>query len=117
MFLNFKRNRELKDIATRLYGQVMNRARMPSFYRAAGVPDTVDGRFELLSLHAFLVLDRLADEGFKSRDLSQAFFDVMFRNMEQAIRQIGIGVPQYRFLEIAQSRAFSNHLPKRPSLI
>jgi cytochrome b pre-mRNA-processing protein 3 len=91
LFCSFRRQRQLRDAAQKLYGHAMERARVASFFRAGGVPDTVDGRFELLTLHAFLVIDRLADEGFKSRDLSQAFFDVMFRNMDVALRQIGVG--------------------------
>jgi cytochrome b pre-mRNA-processing protein 3 len=109
MFLNFKRHRQVKEAARQLYGQVMNRSRMPSFFRTACVPDTVDGRFELLTLHAFLVLDRLADEGFKSRDLSQAFFDTMFRTMDSALREIGVGdlsVPRHMK---RMMRAFKGH--------
>ncbi len=45
-----------------LYGAIVAQARLPGFYRDYAVPDTVDGRFELIVLHLALVLDRLAEE-------------------------------------------------------
>lgn len=49
-----------KTLAGRLYRGLMERARAPVFYLEFGVADTIDGRFDLVALHAWLVLDRLA---------------------------------------------------------
>ncbi len=50
------------------YGAIVAQARMPAFYASLGVPDTVQGRFDLLVLHLVLLLDRLGQvEG--GRDL------------------------------------------------
>ncbi|MBZ0324935.1 MAG: ubiquinol-cytochrome C chaperone family protein, partial [Alphaproteobacteria bacterium] len=61
------------------------------FYAALGVPDTVDGRFELLALHMALVLMRLKDQGEEARELSQALFDRMFADMDRNLRDMGVG--------------------------
>ena len=70
------RRRARSDTISTLYGTIVAQARLPCFYREYGVPDTVNGRFDLLVLHLALVLDRLADEiseperarAFKGRD-------------------------------------------------
>lgn len=74
-----------------LYERVVSQARQPGFYRDCGVPDTVDGRFELIALHAFLVLHRLKAEPGDTEDLGQALFDVMFQDMDQSLRELGAG--------------------------
>ena len=61
------------------------------FYTRYGVPDTVDGRFELVSLHAFLVLRRLKRRSESASDLSQALFDAMFEDMDLSLREMGAG--------------------------
>lgn len=74
-----------------LYAAVVEQARLPAFYAAAGVPDTLDGRFELISLHAFLLLHRLKREGEAAAQLSQAVVDAMFADMDAALRELGVG--------------------------
>jgi cytochrome b pre-mRNA-processing protein 3 len=65
-------------------------ARLPCFYREYGVPDTVNGRFDLLVLHLAIVLDRLA-EGSELRAIGQALFDRFCEDMDDNLREIGIG--------------------------
>ena len=77
--------------ARALYEEVVAQARQPGFYRDCGVPDTVDGRFELIALHAFLVLHRLKADPGDTEALGQALFDVMFRDMDQSLRELGAG--------------------------
>jgi cytochrome b pre-mRNA-processing protein 3 len=98
--------------AVHLYRRILAQSRLPFFYESFGVADTLDGRFDLLSLHATLVVDRLLKaedqpEGFK---LAQALFDEMFLNLEFAVREIGIGdlaVPRHvkRMMEAFHGRA------------
>jgi cytochrome b pre-mRNA-processing protein 3 len=61
------------------------------FFTEFGVPDTVDGRFELICLHAFLYLHRLKSERPRSEAVSQAFFDAMFTDMDRGLREMGTG--------------------------
>jgi len=86
----FRRN-PMERPATDLYAEIVRQSREPVFYEAAAVPDTVDGRFEMISLHAFLVMRHLKGGGEDAQKLSQSLFDEMFADMDQSLREIGIG--------------------------
>jgi cytochrome b pre-mRNA-processing protein 3 len=73
------------------YRRIVERSREPRFYSGWGVPDTLDGRFELLALHAFLVLHRLRGEGEASAAFAQALFDTLFADMDRGLREMGAG--------------------------
>ena len=73
-----------------IYGMIVAQAREPLFYRELGVPDTVDGRFDMVLLHLWLVLRRLrAIEG--GAGLSQALFDHFCSDMDANLREMGVG--------------------------
>ena len=86
----FRRNKT-PDTIERLYGAIVAQARQPAFYMEFGVPDTVEGRFELLLLHTFLVCHRLKGEGETGQDLSQKVFDAFLDDMDRTLREMGIG--------------------------
>lgn len=73
-----------------LYGAAVAAARVPWFYQALGVPDTLDGRFDLVALHAFLLIHRLQGERDPGPALGQAVFDAMFSDMDHNLREIGV---------------------------
>jgi len=73
-----------------LYSAAVAAARDPWFYQALGVPDTLDGRFDLVALHAFLLVHRLQDASDPGPALAQAVFDAMFRDMDNNLREIGV---------------------------
>ncbi len=87
----FFKRRPQEARARALYQRVVAQARQPGFYRDCGVPDTVDGRFESIALHAFLVLHRLKADPGDTEALGQALFDVMFQDMDQSLRELGAG--------------------------
>ena len=89
--LNFLGRARRKAVARSLYEAVVARSREPVFYGELGVPDTVDGRFDMVALHAVLVLRRLKADHARSAELSQAFFDVMFVDMDENLRELGVG--------------------------
>ncbi|MCA1376233.1 MULTISPECIES: ubiquinol-cytochrome C chaperone family protein [unclassified Bradyrhizobium] len=73
-----------------IYGMIVTQAREPLFYRVLGVPDTVNGRFDLLLLHLWLLLRRLrAVQG--AAELSQALFDRFCEDMDDNLREMGVG--------------------------
>jgi len=74
-----------------LYAQLVDQARMPAFYAAYGVPDSLDGRYEMLALHAFVALRRLKRDAGATGALAQALFDAMFADMDRSLREIGVG--------------------------
>jgi cytochrome b pre-mRNA-processing protein 3 len=73
-----------------IYGMIVTQAREPLFYRDLGVPDTVNGRFDLLVLHLWMALGR-----FKSIEdgssFSQALFDHFCDDMDANLREMGVG--------------------------
>lgn len=77
--------------ADELYGAIVARARLPVFYQAFGVPDTLEGRFVVLSLHLFAVLHRLKDSGPQAAATAQALADHFTADMETVLRELGIG--------------------------
>ena len=62
-------------IAQRLYAALTAQARRPDFYVSCGVPDTIDGRFEMVTLHAFLLFRRLKGQGEKAGAVAQAVYE------------------------------------------
>ena len=73
-----------------IYGMIVTQAREPLFYRDLAVPDTVNGRFDLLLLHLWLVLRRLKSVG-SGTALSQALFDHFCTDMDDNLREMGVG--------------------------
>lgn len=78
-----------------LYGAAVAAARHPYYYAELGVPDTLDGRFDLVGLHAFLLIRRLTAEPKRQArggpELAQAIFDAMFHDMDVNLREMGAG--------------------------
>jgi len=73
-----------------LYRQAVAVARSPWFYSALGVPDTLDGRFDLIALYAFLLIHRLQDAADPGPSLAQGIFDAMFSDMDNNLRELGV---------------------------
>jgi cytochrome b pre-mRNA-processing protein 3 len=90
-FKRLFRSENQTEAAERLYTALVAQARQPAFYREGKVPDSLDGRFELVALHAFLVLRRLKSEGPAGARLAQRLFDRMFVDMDESLREIGVG--------------------------
>jgi cytochrome b pre-mRNA-processing protein 3 len=76
-------------IAQRLYAVLTAQARRPDFYLSCGVPDTIDGRFEMVALHAFLLFRRLKGHGEKAGAVAQSVYDVMFSDFDASVREMG----------------------------
>jgi cytochrome b pre-mRNA-processing protein 3 len=91
MILNlFRRTPRDGSIAV-LYGAIVAQARNLAFYRDYGVPDTANGRLEMIVLHTVLVLSRLEAEGAPVRPLGQALFDHFCSDMDGNLREMGVG--------------------------
>jgi len=86
-----RRQAAARKTAQALYKAAVARARDPVFYARHAVPDTLDGRFDMISLHVFLVLYRLKQEGDGTKALAQALFDTMFADMDENLRELGVG--------------------------
>jgi cytochrome b pre-mRNA-processing protein 3 len=89
LFDAVRRRKERRATARTAYGRIVARAREPWFYVDWSVPDTLDGRFELLALHAFLVLNRLKPET-EAKNFAQDLFDTMFTDLDRGVRELGV---------------------------
>jgi cytochrome b pre-mRNA-processing protein 3 len=79
------------QLAAQLFNRLVAQARQATFFRDLGVPDTVDGRFDMVALHAFLVFNRLKGQGERGAGLAQAVYDAAIQDMEGSLRQLGAG--------------------------
>ncbi|MDD3020723.1 MAG: ubiquinol-cytochrome C chaperone family protein [Alphaproteobacteria bacterium] len=88
-----KQGRQRTKAARGLYATVMVASRNPAFFSVYNVPDTVEGRFEVLAMHGGVLVNRLSspEMGSEGIKLAQAFFDVMFRDLDWSLREMGIG--------------------------
>ena len=73
-----------------LYAALVEQARHPDFYARLDVPDSLDGRFELVALHTFLVLRRLKEAG-QAAGTGQALVDCFVEDMDASLRELGAG--------------------------
>jgi cytochrome b pre-mRNA-processing protein 3 len=89
IFPLFGRSRRRHTISA-LYGTIVAQARMPRFYRDYSVPDTVNGRFDLILLHLSLLMNRIAEES-ALRELGQGVFDRFCEDMDHNLREMGVG--------------------------
>lgn len=87
--LNLLRNSGArKELGRALERQVIDRAREPRFFAVLGVPDTMDGRFDMVALHAWLMLARLAAA--QEKEAAQALTDALFIGFDEALREQGV---------------------------
>lgn len=90
-FRSFIERRRRERLAGMLYMALVNQARLPVFYAEWGVPDTLEGRYDMVVLHAWLLMRRLGTQpSDEARALSQATFDLMFADMDQSLREMGV---------------------------
>jgi cytochrome b pre-mRNA-processing protein 3 len=85
----FRRSNPLAEFASAIYARSAGEARAEQLFEACGIPDTLDGRFDSLALHAGLMIDRLRREP-DGAALAQEYFDAMFRHLDLTLREIGV---------------------------
>jgi cytochrome b pre-mRNA-processing protein 3 len=74
-----------------VYSAIVAQSRQPRFYADWLVPDTVTGRFDMISLHMALLFRRLRAETGAQKEFSQAVFDLFFKDMDRSLREMGVG--------------------------
>jgi cytochrome b pre-mRNA-processing protein 3 len=85
------RPRAAVEAGRRLFAAAAAHARQPALYIGAAIPDTNKGRFEAYTLHVVLILHRLKGEGAEAAEVAQALFDAYCRNLDDALREMGVG--------------------------
>lgn len=99
-----------RKVARSLYGSSVTAARATALYAEWGVPDTLQGRFEMIALHVVLLLHRLAREGEAGRDLGVALTETFVVDMDDGMRELTFGdlaVP--REIKRATAALFDRH--------
>lgn len=91
MLRNLFKSRPSRKAAEALYAQAVAQARRPVFYADLGVPDRIDSRFELYTLHVTLLSLRLRDEGQAGADAAQDVFDAYVSALDNTLRELGVG--------------------------
>ncbi len=92
MRLPFLKPKPLADPGP-LYAAVVAEARRPDWYREAGVPDTMDGRFAVLASLLALADIRLERGGGEARALGPRLAEAFIADMDAQMRQAGFGDP------------------------
>lgn len=87
----FKKKNHNQAIVNRQYAALTSTARIPFFFSDLGVPDTVMGRFEMLSIVMILFFRRTAKSGASGQELAQEIVDAFFQDIDHSIRELGIG--------------------------
>lgn len=87
----FKTRKNNRQIVDRQYALLTQAARLPQFYLSLDVPDTVMGRFEMLSLVMILYLRRTTKSQTSGQEVAQEIIDAFFQDIDHSIRELGIG--------------------------
>lgn len=91
MIFNLFRKNTATEPVLAIYSAIVAQSRQPGFYADWLVPDTVTGRFDMISLHMALLFRRLRNETGRSKNFSQAVFDLFFQDMDRSLREMGVG--------------------------
>lgn len=87
----FKTRQMFNDEVQALYVATINQSRQTAFYQDLEVSDTVEGRFDMIIMHIYLIMRRLKKGEEKTEEFSQSLFDLLFADMDQNLRELGIG--------------------------
>ena len=99
MLRSLRRRAEFQRKAGEIYGAIVTQSRQPAFYARLGIPDTPTGRYEMVVIHLFLVLERLRGAGAspEAEAAAQALVDAFVADMDDSLRELGagdVGVPR-----------------------
>jgi len=90
MFSFLKKSTPSQSTIETIYGMIVAQARQPTFYAALNVRDTVDGRFDMVLLHLWMVL-RILRQSPEGEELAQKLFDRFCTDMDDNLREMGVG--------------------------
>jgi cytochrome b pre-mRNA-processing protein 3 len=91
MIFTSARRRSESAAADAIYASAVAASRRPELYAGLGVPDTLDGRFEMLALSLFPPIERLMHDPGDDPDLARRIAETFVEAMDAAYRELGIG--------------------------
>ena len=86
-----KKNKEIVELCVTLYKLIVEQSRIKEFYLNLKIPDTIDGRFELIILHFFLLERTLDKEIKKDQLIYKELLEIMYKDFDMSLREIGVG--------------------------
>jgi cytochrome b pre-mRNA-processing protein 3 len=86
-----KKNKEIAELSITLYKLIVKQARKKEFYLNFKIPDTIDGRFELIILHFFLLERTLDKEIKKDQLIYKELLEIMYKDFDMSLRELGVG--------------------------
>ena len=89
IFAQWRARRASRAVIEQILGEIVAAARRPALYSALQAPDRIDGRFELLTLHAGLVLRRLKGLGGLGDAMAQELVNRLFLHFDDTLREMG----------------------------
>ena len=84
-------NSQFDSETEELYEVIVSLSRNSSLYKRGGVPDSLDGRYELIVLHTHLVIKKLIVNGKQGKNVSQKLFNTMVKDFDNSLRELGVG--------------------------
>lgn len=87
----FSRSRRAPSAVTTVYHQLVAWSRDPWFFAQTKVPDTLDGRFDMLSLMIALLLIRLEARDRETKDFGRQLMEAFNTDMDRSLREMGVG--------------------------
>jgi cytochrome b pre-mRNA-processing protein 3 len=87
----FRKNKVNHAVMVRQYDALNRAARIPAFFEGMNVPDTVMGRFEMLSVILILYFRRTASAGEQAKAIAQEIVEAFFEDLDHSMRELGIG--------------------------
>src|SRR5262245_41598256 len=91
MLMRLRRWQDRREKARSLYGSIVTQARPRGLYTHCGVPDTPEGRFEMIALHLVVVLERLGQEGEAGQRLARALTETFAVDIDDNLREMSVG--------------------------
>ena len=86
-----KKEKKIIELCITLYKLIVKQARTKEFYSSLKIPDTIDGRFELIVLHFFLLERTLDKEIKKDQLIYKELLEIMYKDFDMSLREIGVG--------------------------
>ena len=87
----FFKKKKFETVSNDIYQKIVNFSRNKIFYTKYSVPDTIDGRFDMLVLITIIVVHRLSKIKNEGSELSQKIFDIVFKDLDYSLRELGAG--------------------------
>jgi cytochrome b pre-mRNA-processing protein 3 len=88
---HWRARRANRNLIDQIHGKIVAAARRPTLYADLGVPDTFEGRFEMVTLHAALVMRRSMKHSGAGAELAHEIGDSVFRHFDVVLRETGLG--------------------------